>query len=146
MREILFRGKRLEIGDWVEGSLIAYPDGDCYIARPSDDPNVLDKFDVDPVTVGQYTGLKDKHGKRIFEGDVVITQPFSDRPYSKKAKFKRHIGVVEHRIHPNYVSEWFVKIENYDGFGCCNWSAFHDCEIISNIHDNRELLGGGGDG
>lgn len=149
MREILFRGKRLDNGEWVEGSLHIEWGETRKDGSRNKDYRILgmrgECYYVDPDTVGQYTGLcdkSDKNGKKIFEGDIVKTQPFSDRPYSKKAKFKQHIGVVEYRIHPKYVSEWSVKIEDYDGFGCCNWSAFYDCEVIGNIHDNPELLKG----
>lgn len=152
MREILFRGKRIDNGEWVEGALIVADDIFAYICPDMTDVSYGDNgnrmrigcwYQVDPATVGQYTGLTDKNGQRIFEGGIVKTQPFSDRPYSKRAKFKQHIGVVEHKILPKYVSEWSVKIDDYDGFGCCSWSAFYDCEVIGNIHDNPELLEGG---
>ena len=134
MREILFRGKRLEIGDLVEGSLIAYPDGDCYIARPSDDPNVLDKFDVDPTTVGQYTGLKDKHGKRIFEGDIVRFKWDRERNYFLFIEFSDG----EFCATPSYPSNdfWPFRLSGENA----------RLEVIGNIHDNPELLGGDGDG
>lgn len=152
MREILFRGKRNKIGDFVEGSLIVYPDGDCYIARPSDDPCVLDKFCVDPATVGQYTGLTDKYGKRIFEGDIVIDLTLY---LAHKSYFERGTGGEEHfnkwrtDAQPSLVR---FSAEDIGSCGCC-YPAFEGsgfrardgvsllcCEVIGNIHDNPELL------
>lgn len=128
MREILFRGKILGLTDWSYG----------YYAKSGENHFILLDTDnednysiVDPETVGQYTGLKDKNGKKIFEGDIVQW---------KDENFNNYTSVVE----------WCGEKWNYPAFDLakhdyeCNGLQYvhEDCiiEVIGTIHDNPELL------
>ena len=134
MREILFRGKRYMDGEWVDGSL--------FIDEKKEKHEILVGYvnyrygwEVDPATVGQYTG-QDKNGKKIFEGDYWIDE-------------EGDILVVEYRkcqfcfVAYGYDDELF-------GFGevgeldCVplDYYYLNQIEIVGNIHDNPELLKG----
>lgn len=139
MREILFRGKRLDNGEWVEGAFLNDRDGAFYICPAASDITYGDNgkrrrigcwYSVDLFSVGQYTGLTDKNGKRIFEGDIIGTRYDSlDIDYV----------VVE-------VVKWFRNGWAIQEGDCMPDSLTEDgilpySEIIGNIHDNPELLG-----
>lgn len=139
------KGKRIDNNEWVEGYLYITHDGEYEIGKYDETVNIERMtYIVIPETVCRCTELKDKNGKLIFEGDIIRTQPFSDRPYSSKAKYKQHIGVVEYRIRhfknslyeQDYKAEWIVNIKDYGKFTCYDWSEFFKCEVIGNIHDN----------
>ena len=148
--EILFRGKgnpEYNDGDWYYGYLIF--DGEDYqIVEPkygSFRRTVLKE------TVGEFTGMTDKNGTKIFEGDIVKTQPFYDRPYSEKRKGKQFLGVVNLHIHTfkgnkifpeqKYNSFWQVDIiEDTEKYNHYNWSRFWNCEVVGNKFDNPELI------
>lgn len=119
MREILFRGKRLNGDGWVCGDLSYHVhNGEVYVF-PGDGYDSPDCYEVDPATVGQYTGLQDMNGNKIFEGDIV------------------------HAITPNTSKNCIVKCE-YGQFciGLCMPLAYvrNSSKVIGNIHDNPELL------
>jgi len=136
MREIFFRGKRTDNGEWVEGYYIhlhntTYCLTTDYNADPSNDihqivfehmtdwglPNKHLRADVDPSTVGQYTGIRDKNGKPIFNGDILKWDEKEwGGPYREEAKWDYSLLDMRKNDWP----EW--------------------CEIIGNVFDNPELL------
>ena len=156
MREILFRGKRVDNGEWVVGNLIyrrIWETDICVIRVFDSGFDNYEEYDVIPETVGQYTGLKDKNGKKIFEGDIF---KFNDEVWESCytscgteydswsienyavvgfdeetarydfVKYKYNENSVEADLHQNH------DIEFADFVG--------ELEIIGNIHDNPELL------
>ena len=146
MREILFRGKRCDNGEWVQGDLL-HPDlyGNGYsIEDFTKDKNNC--FDVIPETVGQYTGLTDKNGKRIFEGDIVH---LTDIRYENEWK----AVVVFGNPYCQYGWGWnlqYIGKKPQINTDILLWVEMEDvqvyCEVIGNIHDNPEMLGGADNG
>ena len=128
MREILFRGKRLDNGAWETGSLVIVR-MDCHDAQYY----IADKMTgyhtpVDPSTVGQYTGMKDKNGKRIFEGDIAKVLQGKDKDIA-------YVGFE------NGAFMLYPKTGNiYERTLWSYWYNDWDVEVIGNITDNPELL------
>lgn len=126
-RKILFRGKGVDTGEWIEGSLIG---NDVIVGK-------IVEFEWDyfctefwckvkPKTAGEFTGRIDKNKKRIFEGDLVVNKAMHGKMW-----------VVEYRTDTEYVGYVLKEI------GTNNISIFtswNDIEVIGNIHDNKELL------
>ena len=150
-REILFRGKgnpKYNDGDWYYGYLLF--DGEDYQIVES--RYCSNCRTVLKETVGEFTGMTDKNGTKIFEGDIVRTQPFCDRPYSAKRKEKQFLGIVECHTksfrNPDsptngqkYDSSWRVNIvEDIGDCGYYSWNCFWNCEVVGNKFDNPELL------
>lgn len=79
MRETLFRGKRASDGAWVQGDLVRIVDGD------KTTPYIYYQGEVIPETVGQFTGMYDSNGRKIFEGDVLVFDGAED-PQNEKAE------------------------------------------------------------
>ena len=132
MREILFRGKRMDNGEWIEGDICNHDGVISYIGQhPLDGSMVC--HDLDPSTVGQYTGLKDKHGKRIFEGDVCRFREWSNGEMC-------WVGKV-HWEHQQFMISGGPNKECETMFELC-MSRFipENIEVIGNITDNPESL------
>jgi uncharacterized phage protein (TIGR01671 family) len=136
MREILFRGRRVDNGEWKYGSY-SYQYG-CHeiLLDGTEGEYGFDHYHVDPATVGQYTGLNDKNGKRIFEGDICRFREWSNGEMC-------WIGKV-HWGHQQFVISGGRNKECEGPFEL-QMSRFisKDIEVIGNIHDNPELLKGG---
>lgn len=141
MREILFRGKRADNGEWIEGYYAVQSNHACFAHELKYthfifkdiclDFNLggLQEFEVIPDTIGQYTGLTDKNGKKIFEGDIL---EFSDRMVS--VFWHPHSGCWD----SNFLK--FTNKENgREDMSPCRWS--YRAKVVGNIHDNPELLG-----
>lgn len=93
-REIKFRGKRIANDEWAYGSLLRWPDGDCTILESKDDgSNYVWKREIDPKTVGQFTGLHDADGKEIYEGDII------ESSFGGGIPARHFVGYDERRLH-----------------------------------------------
>ena len=145
MREILFRGKREDNGEWVYGNLIyrrIWKTDVCVIRVFDSGFDNYEECDVIPETVGQYTGLTDKNGKKIFEGDIVKCLDMIN-----EIEF---ISVVEFG-NPNGTYSWGWQLKHIKGdkpnFDILLWVEMEEIgayiEVIGNIHDNPELMRGG---
>ncbi|MDR4077811.1 MAG: YopX family protein [Ruminococcus sp.] len=121
MREYLFRGKTIANGKWSEGTLLVTKQGCCIT------PDATVYVAVDPKTVGQYTGLTDKNGTKIFEGDIV---KYGDTV---------HNVVFEQRNGTAYFGLVYSTLETLS-FGY--YQDLKQIEVIGNIYDNPELVGG----
>jgi len=141
MREILFRGKRLDNGEWVEGGVVQgvvhelWRNSDrAYITVFPEFLSRLKLEEVDPSTVGQYTGKMDVNGKKVFEHDILqLYTVWVDGTRTKSAKV---------------IVQWWTNDQCYvlttkEGYHCADFGNYgrpEYFEVIGNIHDNPELL------
>ena len=131
MREILFRGKRTINGDWVYGDFVHGNERkslrDSIFVYDSETQSFND-YEINPSTLGQYTGLTDKNGNRIFEGDVAKVLQGKDKDIA-------YVGFENgaFMLYPKTGNIYERTLWEY-------WYNDWDVEVIGNITDNPELL------
>jgi uncharacterized phage protein (TIGR01671 family) len=127
MREILFRGKRKIDSEWIDGFYAIRRNGEHLILWAEQTSALFFKvYDVDPATVGQFTGLFDKNGNKIFEGDVVM----ADLDFSSGERVNL-VGKIVFEKGMFCFSRLFL-LEN----GAEKLAAYHNVEVIGNVHDD----------
>ena len=134
MREILFRGKRIDNGEWANGYFVRNyltKDDWCIADFGNTQKSIYGAVQVIPETIGQFTGRNDKNGKKIFEDDIIVICYETDGEEFTETK----------RVHYNekeccwYPMRWEECCEY-----CDHYTEVKSIEIIGNIHDNPELL------
>lgn len=135
MEEIIFRGKRKDTSEWIEGFYASQSNHACFQSELKYTIFILKdefmdwglgglaEYEVFPETVSQFTGLVDKHGKKIFEGDILA----------------KGFELYEVRWNPEQV-RWGIYSDNYEVAGFTKFSETY-FEVVGNIYDNKELLG-----
>lgn len=134
MREILFKGKRLDNGEWITGHLLRYGDGRARMVSSNTDIFCFEKDEsiiqtvahrVDPKTVGQYTGFVDKNGRKIFEGDIVSI--YNSKAFLFAVEWNNHYIL---KCTSNGVSDNILNVIE----------SPEDVEVVGNIYDNSDLI------
>ena len=134
LRDFLFKAKRMDNGEWVEGDLIHYFDGENRFAIC----NAAGLYEIVPYTICQYTGLTDKNGVKIWENDVVKYE-------DAEADFEGYhdnvfVNVGKTCITPQGV--FFTNRQTVDMDDLWLSECSVDAEVIGNIFDNPDLLEG----
>ena len=129
MREIIFRGKCVDNGEWVQGYVYQIWES-VYIlwGMTNGVPNMIE---VLPETIGQYTGLTDKNGTKIFEGDILKDD------WGKVCEVFYSLDSCSFMVYCSNPPNEYEKGNYRIGKVCCE-----TIRVIGNIHDNPELLGG----
>ena len=146
MREILFRGKRKDNNEWVQGYYFKRVRNyagfktieHCYIQYETWDEGFI-TYEVYPETVSQFTGLTDKNGKKIFEGDIINAMALDT------GKEKRAVVCFGNFIDENNNDEYIGFFIEFDGIETTiTQLSMEECknriEVIGNKYDNKELL------
>lgn len=125
MREIKFRGKCMDNGEWLYGDLVQSPDK-LRKAIFASDMERDDECEVFPSSVGQFTGLKDKNGQEIYEGDILV--------------YGQWVALV---LWNKELATFALQFDFEKEVGMKPLGEWQTMEIVGNIHDNPELLKGG---
>lgn len=142
MRELLFRGKSLDDDEFVYGNLVQYSNGKKFIHSNG---AVSHSIEVDPITIGQFTGITDKNGHKIFEFDIVQDINWAYR----KGIVKFGTGTFDSGIYEYngwYIEDEYGDVDHNPLLKYTRDSVFKNVyygfEICGNIFDNKDLLNG----
>lgn len=131
MREILFKAKRIDNGEWAQGAVLFHDTDATTIFNQHMGDGSLQGFEVNPSTICQYTGLTDKNGNRIWENDIF--------QYTDGTMVTQKDLIEYNETHAS-----FVRLRNTEKLGLQYlWIDEATCnhgEVIGNIFDNKELL------
>ena len=139
MREILFKAKRIDNGEWVEGLIWKkkYNSNKIFISCFPDEDDNEEAFVVDSKTICQYTGLTDKNGNKIWENDVVKYHFGNDVAPIRFGEYQSCFDSTK-TGHIGFYVDWNCKRALRKDLGY--WVNMIDCNVIGNIFDNPELL------
>ena len=146
MREILFRSKRKDNGEWITGNLLFYPDVNrAYMSLGVFKGGTF--LEVQKDTLGQYTGLTDKNGKKIFEWDIIelTSNDYYGSKYKSKVVFRDGCFGIEVVVCDDITFFHRIGEVHHETDMGGTHAITYQYEVIGNIHDNPELLKDGGE-
>lgn len=143
MREIVFRGKRTDNGTWKYGSCAEQYGSTQIYLKDGVDEDGFDRYHVDPETVGQFTGLTDRNGAKIFEGDIVRWHDDTELSVSGQiaevcfGKYKD----ADSAFDDIYPLGFYIRFSDKNCITICWLDEYKNCfDVVGNIYDNPELL------
>lgn len=143
-RTIKFRGKSIYDEEWLYGSLVRIEKDRYAIIPPLNDIEIgksIGMYEVYPETIGQFTGLHDKNGKEIYEGDIVeqiVTNGYG-YGFIGEVGFDNGVFGIKHKTYKGYIVSSFVYSSDWND-GHAHGTVLYEYELKGNIYDNPELI------
>ena len=150
-RTIKFRGKLINSDEWLYGGYYQASTGENRIITVDETTGTITDWNVQPNTVGQFTGLLDKNGREIYEGDILSVRRYDNEFMSESEEFRdafnidelkgNEIEIITDCVFYEEASFYVDNLYLASLFGNQKHSnPIHEFEVIGNIHDHPELL------